>query len=100
MNLESPNVSYAVQLRQSHPEKMGELEQMVRTFFDKVKMEGENLSDKSVALVANAVANRLQRKTVEGATMDELNKTIEDTLYEGIDVRLKLKEQGFERPTE
>jgi len=75
---------------------MAEIEGMVRTFFEKVKKPDESLNDKSVALIANGIVNRMQRRELEGASEEELNKVIEDTLFEGVDVRLKLKEEGLE----
>jgi hypothetical protein len=89
-------VPYSTVLRQTNPEKMDEVENMVRAFAAKVMVEGDVLTNKSVALAANGVVNRMQSKIETGATKEEIDKEIENSLYDTVDTRLKMKREGFE----
>ena len=89
------NISYSMKLRQENPEKMAEIENKVREFLTRAPLlQGENLDDTDVARVANFTVNKLKR--LEGATDQEMDKTIEEALYEGVGERLKLKQEGME----
>ncbi|MDE2173594.1 MAG: hypothetical protein KGJ31_03390 [Patescibacteria group bacterium] len=87
---------YSTIIREHHPEKMSAIEDQVRNFWNKVKLDTDPvLDDKSIAHVANLVANRLQRKIEQGASTEELDKAIADAMYEGLDVRMNLKKEGM-----
>lgn len=89
-------VPYSTVLRQSNPEKMEEVENMVKAFAEKVMVPGDVLTNKSLKLAANGVVNRMQSKIEHGATKEEIDKEIENALYDTVDTRLKMKKEGFE----
>jgi hypothetical protein len=99
------NANYAMTLRQTNPAKMAEMESQVRQFLEHGKktgilVDGDNLNDAEMAMVANYVANRLHRKLKqsENISEEEMNQTIEDALLTGVAERLHMKENGLRDP--
>ncbi|KKW23229.1 MAG: hypothetical protein UY70_C0027G0009 [Candidatus Kaiserbacteria bacterium GW2011_GWB1_52_6] len=105
-NLEhSEHANYAMELRQTDPAKMSEVEANVRQFIEHHKksgllQEGESLNDKEVMLVANVVVNRLHRKIAERQEISEkeMEGTIEEALLTGIAERINMRSNGLRAP--
>ncbi len=90
-------VSYAEQLRLENPEKMAGIENMVRQFSQKVRIEEDPaLDNESIAKIANFVVNRIKPKELAGAEPADIQKAIEDALYEGVDSRMHIKKEHLE----
>lgn len=99
MNEGLPQDSYSAKMRRESPEKMEAIEHMIQVAYSKARVETEpsELSHNAVAMVANSVSNRAMRKRMEGASAEDIEKEIENAIYEGIDERLALMRSGKEK---
>jgi hypothetical protein len=91
------NISYSTLLRQKDPQKMEVIEGLIRAFEKKIRIPTDQpLTNESIMMAANKVANNLRREIDKGATDEELERLTEDFLYEAVSVRQEIQKEHID----